>query len=175
MSKSGKVIRRGTSLSLVIALIFLLSSPAAAEKTGVSLRILRNSRVWFEGELIAVKGASLLLKDESTSADTSIVLDDINTIVLKKKSGTLLGSAIGLVGGATIGYGVGSTYKNDWFNLARPIGAGIGAGVGLFAGLVIGLVVSADQEFVLSQMTPKMKVEMIEKLRSKSRLPEYKF
>jgi hypothetical protein len=35
--------------------------------------------------------------------------------------------------------------------------------------------VSADQEFVLSQMTPKMKVEMIEKLRSKSRLPEYKF
>lgn len=179
MRNINKAMRGGLNQSLVIILMLLFASPAAAEKTGADLRISRKDGVSVEGELIAIKKTILVLKgapvgkDAVTAGDLSIDLEEINAIVIKKRSNGWLNGAImfgGLFGGYAIGYAIGTTFPKP--TLAPLAGKLIGGVLGLIAGIGTNLVLNSNEEFDLSRMTAKMKADLLDKLRSKSRFPE---
>jgi hypothetical protein len=101
----------------------------------------------------APAAASAALESEASSAAARVAGgghvsirqsagDDAPPLPLTRGKKTLLGGAIGLVGGAAagalVGLGIAALMKDAPYALAAKIGAGIGAGVGLLAGLIKG-------------------------------------
>ena len=72
MNKTKKESKKAIGLSLAVALVFLFSTPASAAKKGASLSVLKNDGASVNGELIAVKGSTLIIKNEYTGLDISL-------------------------------------------------------------------------------------------------------
>ena len=173
------------SLGLALALVFLISTSASADKMGAGLRILKKDGASVEGELIAAKVRVLVLMGSSGEC-IGVGFDDIGQIMIIRKSKALDGAGIGLLGGAIIGaligYDITPAGKEDGFfhfppNFGKGIAAMKGAGIGALAGVLLGAGVgarlSADEKFAVADMTPIMKDELLIKLRSEARFPDY--
>ena len=78
---------------LAFLLIFsavILSGNLHAEKKGVDLILKKKNGQQVRGELIAVKKDSLLLLDREQGADVTVMIEDINSIKIEKKSKAFL-------------------------------------------------------------------------------------
>jgi hypothetical protein len=95
------------SLFLVFSMIGLYGNLYATERHGADLAIQKTDGQQIKGELIAVKGNSLLLKEQHSGADVTAAVGEIKKITIVKKSktgkGALYGFGIGAVGGALAG------------------------------------------------------------------------
>ena len=182
MSKTSKRIKKGMSLILVTALVLLLStSAAAARKTGANLIILKKDGASVKGELIAVKGRTLILSHNGV--DTSLEFDEVSQITIKGKHKALIGAGIGLLGGAllggAIGYGkapskTGNYLLDDMFpGLKESLsGAGIGVIAGVIVGATAGNLSGKDKKYMPAVMNQAGQEYLLKELRSKSRFPQ---
>ncbi len=168
------------SLFLVLSVLSLYGNLIAKERRGAELRVVKKDGRKVEGELIAVKGNVLLLKLSYSSYDVSIDIDDVNVIKIMKKSKTLLGAGIGFLTGAGVGAIVGIAvdevfYPSD-FIWGPQQSALLGGAIGGLAGAIVGGSIGAGKEptIKIEGRSPKEIKEALEKLRKKSRVPDYK-
>jgi hypothetical protein len=156
--------------------ILALSVPLAAkEKKGDDLIVEKTDGQKVRGELIAVKNSSLLLLD-SKRGDVSVNIDEIMVIKIVGKSRFLLAAGTGLILGAGIGALIGSSmHKPNTFVLMGPeLGALIGAGAGAFIGIIIESFINSDKTIQFEGRSELEIKKIIEDLRKKTRVPNFR-
>jgi len=171
--------KKFVSLFLVFSLLALYGN-LYAKKKGAELIVRKKDGQKIKGELIAVKESSLLML--VSGVDVSADISDINVIEIVKKSKTLMGSLIGLISGAGVGYLIPLIIYSEpppgKIDLFGPeYGAKCGATIGGILGTVIGAGIGdAAGKNIRIQIEgwPDTEVkEVLEKLRSKARIPDY--
>lgn len=178
--KSGRVRERfwRTSISTALTLLMILAglSAHAGPRTGAKVSVMTRSGASHEGELIAVKPASVLLLDQF-GWDQSIDLSDLQTVHIHRRSKAVPGALLGLVIGAGGGYLAG-------FASARAGGAcpdceaplsgyaiGIVGGViGLGAGAALGGGAGRDLVISFRGLTEAGRTAQLRRLRRYSRV-----
>ncbi len=161
------------SLLLIFSLMMLSVNLYAKEKRGAKLIVTKKNRQEIKGELITVKPNSLLLLD-TEGKDVSIDIADIKVIRIVKKSKTLLGAGLGFLIGAAIGAVVGGSLEAGWLHGGIEMSAFLG---GLALGALGGFIVSSegkDETIQLEGMTESEINDVLEKLRKKARIRDYK-
>ena len=83
MSASGRKI---VSLLLILCLVVLSTNLYAKKKRGAELIVQKRDGLEVQGELIAVKEDSLLIKEAKSEADVTVDVSDIRNIRVSKKS-----------------------------------------------------------------------------------------
>jgi hypothetical protein len=132
MNKTGS--RLAVSALIVSLALGLPGGLAAKERRGAELVVTSKDGRVAQGELIAVKPASLLLLDHMTGRDVSVALTDVSLIRIVRESKALTGLLIGLVPGAVGGAVWGAhASAGDMPELGAFLG---GLTVGTIAGLV---------------------------------------
>ena len=163
---------------LAFLLIFsavILSGNLHAEKKGVDLILKKKNGQQVRGELIAVKKDSLLLLDREQGADVTVMIEDINSIKIEKKSKALLGAGLGLiVGSSTI---LILAYAND------SVRASFGEAVihsllwsipVAFLGGGVGALLSKDKKIQIEGKSDSEIQEILEDLSKKASVPDFK-
>jgi hypothetical protein len=172
MNPTGK---KFISLFLVFSLVMLSVNLYAKERRGAKLRVAKKDGQQVEGELITVKPNSLLLLNNE-GKDVSVDIADIKVIRVVKKSkavvGFLVGACLGAILGA-IGYqdsepgtGEGLFTRNQVVVLLAITGGLCGGWTGAQAG--------KDKTFQIEGMTDLEKRKVLDKLRKKARIRDYK-
>jgi len=178
MNKTVNRNKKRVSLGLALVLVFLIATQASADKMGVGLRILKKDGAQVEGELILVKGRILTVMGSSHEY-VGVRFDDVGQIaIIRKKPKVLKGALWGLLVGAVLGGIIGGQSAPCAPNCLGPQEGNIrGAGIGALAGALIGAAsgsgATEDEKFVVADMNPKMQDELLTKLRSESRYPDY--
>lgn len=149
------------------------------QKQGTQLIVQKIDGQQVRGELIAVKEKSLLLLDAETGVDVSVDIEDVWTIKIAWKSEALKGGAIGFVLGIIIGYYVGYPMGSEsGFILSKheagSIGIAIGGLIGAGLGAGIGSQVRTYRKVQIEGRPDTEVKEVLEKLRKKARIPDYK-
>jgi hypothetical protein len=159
------------ALFLVLSLL-ILSGNLYAKKKGAAIKVFKIDGLQVGGELIAVKVNSLLLLSES-GADVSVYIRDVNVIKIIKKPKTTWGAGLGLFMGVAPGASIG--YRVGWRTLAGAFWGGV---IGGLAGAIVGGFIGASLgKEVTIQIEGKSDTEIkeiLEDLRSKARVPDYK-
>jgi len=175
MNKTVNRNKKSVSLGLALVLVFLIPTQASADKMGAGLRILKKDGALVEGELISVKGRIFTVAG-SSRVYVSVRFDDVGQIaIIRKKPKVLKGALWGLLGGAVLG-GILSPPAQCRTSCMVPqsvTGTAIGALAGVLIGVAVGSAVTEDEKFVVADMNPKMQDELLTKLRSESRYPDY--
>ena len=180
MSKMNMGIKKGISLSLEFALVFLLWSPASAEKTGANLQILKKEGGSVEGELIAVRDKTLFLMESSSQATVSLHLEELKELIIIRESKAWEFGGLGLISGALLGGVMGAAFTprgSGWGaglrqGIAGAYGAGIGAAIGVVIGTAMGIVEGINKKLVIADMTQEEQDALLTELRSISRFPK---
>ena len=175
MSKTKRGIKKAVSLSLAVALVLLLSTPAAAaRKTGANLSILKKDGASVEGELIAVKGRTLIIKGEDLGLDISLQFDEMKKLIIRKKSKAAIGAGLGLLGGIGLGAVLVGPSDPGISRLGPMESDYTTVGFSALVGVVLGAVFGAnpDEEYWPATMNPIRQDELLKKLKSKSRFPQ---
>ena len=164
------------ALFLVFSILAISSNLYAKERRGAELIILKKDGQQVGGELIAVKQNSLLLKDSESGADASVDIKDIKKITIVKKSmfwkGVLYGLLIGGGGGAMWGATNPGTDAEAWvYSLAL---AAVFGPPGALIGGIIGVVAGKDKTIQIEGKSDLEIKEVLEKLRTKARIRDYK-
>ena len=172
-SKGQKLI----SLILIFSLLILPMTLTAKERRGADLVIYKTDGNQAQGELIAVKQNSLLLKEQGSGADVTAVFSDIKTIKIVKKSkagkGALYGFGLAATGGAL--------YHLLLYELTEPetrLGVTLSGGVlvgvmGALAGLIVGEFLGMDKTIQIEGKSDSEIKELLEDLRKKARVPNF--
>jgi hypothetical protein len=170
----------------ILAVAALAASLFARE--GIQLILATKQGNVIQGELMAVKHHTLVLRDPSNVGIT-VDMENLETISTQKSSHLLaglgIGFAAGTIAGAGIGYAAGQDNPFDpkyglgnIFLVRRTrggsaiIGAVLGALGGALAGAVIGQASSAPQTIDLTKESPDHIEKIIVWLRSKARFKE---
>ena len=162
------------ALFIVFSLLALSSNLMAKERRGATLVIQKKDGQQVNGELIAVKQTSLLLKDSESGADVSVDISDIKVIKIVKKSKAGLGAGLGLlIGAGGMALVGGSTCGHAFCGQCAAIGALIGAAPGLLIGGLIGVGVGVDKEIQIEGKSDSEINKALEELRKKARVPDY--
>jgi hypothetical protein len=183
-TKSGAWIWKGGALTVVFLIVFLGKVPAFGKVRdhGKELVIQKKDGAIIKGELIAVRGASLLL-NSTTSSENSVDMGDVSVITIINKSQLLAGAGIGLLSGATFGIALGIASGSDkptgWFAMTAGekamLAAGLLGGVGAILGGIGGAIAGVDEMIKIREpRDPEKIAKLLEKLRSKSRFPDEK-
>jgi hypothetical protein len=150
-------LRRGVVLTLVAAVI--LAAPLAGQaKKGATVLVTMKAGEQVEGELIAVKPASLLLLS-SSGQDRSIDTAEVFSVTVVRRSKAGQGAMLGLTIGAVGGFAGGAIYAKAAHlcpGCEAPMArAGMGV-LGGLAGVVGGLIagVSAGRDLNLALDSP---------------------
>jgi hypothetical protein len=161
--------RKSIALLLTFSIMALYTNLLAYEKRGSQLVVEKLDRRRVFGELIAVRGHSLLLL--SDGGDVSINLHEVKAIKIGRKSKTWLGAAIGF----SLGTGYAIYDLSDEGALLRgyviwPLVAGgalalVGAGLGSMFGV--------DKSIQIEGKTEKETKQILEDLRKKARVPDF--
>jgi len=162
----------------ILTIVFLLLFPYGnlfAKKKGAKLEIWGKGGRFIRGELIAVKQNSLVMMESGT--DVSIDIDNIKAIEIEKKSKAGLGLILGGFTGALIGRATYTKPKNT--GLFTPdFGPGVntlaGGILGGLIGLAIGAAAGSDETIQIEGKSDSEIKEVLKKLRSKARIPEYR-
>lgn len=172
------------ALFIAFSLMALSGNLMAKERRGAEIKIHKTKpqmegTPWvtphIRGELIAVKKSSLLLLD-SEGADVSVDIKDIMVVKIVRKSKAALGLLLGGTMGALIGRATYTEPKNTgWFTIDLGPGPYTAAGgiLGGLIGLVIGATAGSDETIQIEGKSDSEIKEVLEKLRSKARVPDY--
>jgi len=163
------------ALFLIFSLL-ILSGDLYAKKRGAKLIITKKDRQLIEGELITVKPNSLLLLDTEGEV-VSINIAEIKVIRIVKKSKALLGAGLGLIilgGGTALSIAIFGTWESDEVLDVALFGGAIGAAAGLLIGGVTGTLLGTDKTIQIEGMTDSEINEVLEELRKKARIRDYK-
>jgi len=148
----------------------------ANERRGADLVILKTDSNQVQGELIAVKENSLLLKEHDSGADVTAVFGEIRSIKIVKKSksgkGALYGFGIGAIGGSLYGLSIEPTEKVTRFQHALTGVIFIGA-MGALAGLIVGGFLGMDKTIQIEGKSDAEIKRTLEELRKKARVPDF--
>ena len=183
------------SLFLVVSLLMINCATlsrleekrkTAKRKYGALLLITKKDEQQITGELVAVKvkQKSLLLLESELKADVSVDIKDIKVIRIVKKSKAPSVASVGFLAGVGLGAFVGKMMGIEIisFNGGRDEGEGsrvvLGAMIGGCIGALIGGIVGAgygiDKTIHFEGMTELEINEVLEKLRKKARIRDYK-
>ena len=149
------------------------------QKPGITLVFWKLNWQQVEGELIAVKENSLLLKELGTGVDTSVDIAEIRTITIVKKSNLLSGVGSGLIIGVGFGALIGwsLTDANSWFfskTGENILGAGIILGLlGAVIGGITGALAGTDKTIQIEGKSDAEIKDILEDLRRKARIPNF--
>lgn len=163
---------------LVLVLVGTLVIPVglvAKNKRGADLLIEKLDGTQVQGELIAVKGSSLLVMERVSKSDVTLGIEDVRVITIVKKSKALLGAGVGFFVGGTIGaVQYAAADKSGFFGDMGPAlsGAGI-ALLGLGVGALLGASSGADESLLIYNSTESEIQEMLEILCQEARVPDY--
>ena len=142
-------------------------------KHGAKLIITKTNGQQIRGELITVKPNSLLLLG-ITGRDVSVGIADIKVIRVVGKSKALLGAGIGLLIGFGSGALVGGTLPVEGAHrYILPFGL-IGVACGVLIGRIIVDLQQKDKTIQIEGMTDSEINEVLEELRKKARIRDYK-
>jgi len=174
----------GAVLIPLMVFVFGMVRPlGASAKTGAQLKIVTKDGTIVQGELLAVKGHSLLVDGGNYATGAAIELDDIRDLVMVGKSRTLAGSGIGMLGGGLVGVIIGAgqpVQETGW--LAMPglhragniaLGAGIGAAAGAIVGALLWTLARQNEPLIVASVCKIEPGELLKKLRSVAKDPEY--
>jgi|GEM_PF-6261942 len=174
----------GPGFFLLLVFVFWMVHPlGAGAKAGAQLKIATKDGTIVHGELLAVKGRALLVDGGNYATGAAIELDDIRDLAVVGKSKGLLVSGIGLLGGAAVGALIGSTApRGGWwgdppnFNGVSfvAIGAGVGAAAGAAFGFLVGTLMRQDEPLIVASVYQVEPGELLTKLRSAAKDPEYR-
>jgi hypothetical protein len=175
--------RRGSRRGpLAVALVMVLTLSAlpvrAAGRRGANV-VVRTGLGYstIEGELIAVKPASLLVLGP-LGADVAIDIAHVRSVEILRPSRGGLGATVGLIAGAAGGYLIGySSAADSWATRDHGGLAGIGFGVlggllGLGAGAVIGSAAGRDVVIPFGGLSRSDLTVQLKKLRRYARVAE---
>lgn len=152
----------------MVLLLTAFSGNVFAKKRGADLLIQKKDGQQIRGELIAVKQNALLLLEHESGADTSVDINHIKDVTINKKSKVLLGAGLGLLIGSCGGALVGSGME---FTLSQAL---VCAGLGALTGGVTGVVIGQDKTIPVEGKSDWEVKEILDKLRKKARVPDYK-
>jgi hypothetical protein len=144
------------------------------QKPGVNLVFWKLDWQQVEGELIAVRGDSLLIKESESGTDVSVDIKDIRTITIKKKSKALLGAGIGLLVGAGLGWAIATAFEGSIGEEA--VGNVIGVAlvpIGLIGGALISARAGKGKTIQIEGKSDSEIKEIFEELRKKARVPDF--
>ncbi len=161
------------ALFLVFFLMMLSANLYAKERRGAKLIITKKDGQQVQGELITVKPNSLLLLN-TDGKDESVDMADIKVIRIVKKSKALLAAGLGFLIGAAVGAAVGGSLEAGWIDHGIEISAWIG---GLIFGAMGGFIVASagkDKTIQIEGMTDSEIKEVMDKLRKKARIRDYR-
>ncbi len=163
--------KKFTALFLVLSLL-MISANLYAKKRGAKLIIARNDGTQFKGELILVKGNSLLIFAPK-GKEASIDIDDIEKIVIVKKSKRTIWTAAGGLIGAAAG-GLICTTREFWEILILGLYVEIGGAIGGLVGYLIGKAAMPNKVISIEGMTESEIQETLDYLGKKARIRDYK-
>lgn len=143
----------GFRFIVILSIGLFITQPIFARvRQGGIVQIVGNDGTTVTGELIAVRGNSLLLVEKHSAEGTSIDLTEIRSLDLLRETRAVGGAVIGLLGGiaigACVGYLVTPSSSSSWLfpaNFGKAIAAGRGAGIGSLAGLAFGAIIGASK------------------------------
>ena len=165
------------SLFLISSLLTLSANLYAKERRGAKLLITKKDGQQIEGELITAKPKSLLLLN-TEGKDVSVDIADIKVIRVVKKSKALLGAGAGLVIlggiGVLISLIFGWSVYEGGEGIAALLSGGAGATAGLLIGGVTGALLGTDKKIQIEGMTDSEIQEVLDKLRKKARIRDYR-
>lgn len=148
--------------AFILVLALLAPGLAAKERRGADLLVNKRDGSLMEGELLAVRGNTLILMLEANSAGVEVELKEVATITVVKKSkfgkGLLWGTLIGGAAGAVIG---SASYKpsphlllnNSRGEAAAYIAIFLG-GIGAIEGGLAGAGAGKDERIVIAAGDP---------------------
>lgn len=169
-------------LALLVAFSLLAASGryAAGEKQGANIIVLKKSGQEITGELILVRKDTLVLMESETTMTIPVNIDEIEEIIIKKKSQLLKWTVLGTLviggAGAAAGYMQGgdvgeAEYRYSAGDKARRGFIIMGLG-GLLLGGLIGATLGKDDIIQMADIPPyKIKIIM-SKLNSLARVKE---
>jgi hypothetical protein len=157
------------TLVLIFSFFLCAVNLAAKERHGAELVVHKLDRQRIDGELIAVRQNSLLLLG-SEGADVSVDINDINVIIIEKKSKALIGALGGfLIGGAAGGYFF-SRGKEGLEQVFTPFAILVYGGLGSIVGLCIGVTFGTDKAIKIEGKSDAEIKEILEKLHKQARV-----
>ena len=141
------------------------------QKPGVYLVFWKLDWQQVEGELIAVRRDSLLIKGSESGTDVSVDIKDIRAITIKKKSKALLGAGIGLLVGAGLGWAIATAFEGSIGEEA--VGNVIGVAlvpIGLIGGALISTQAGKDKTIQIEGKSDSEIKKILDDLRKKARV-----
>jgi len=169
----------GAVLILLMVFVFGVVHPlGAGTRAGAQLKIATKDGTIVQGELLAVKGRALLVDGGNYDRSSAIELDDIRDLAIVGKSKALSGFGIGLLGGAAAGAvgGLVCVPGNVLPDRSPYIAGvmGIGAAAGAILGLIAGSGVHQEKPLIVASVSKLEPIELLKKLRSVAKDPEYR-
>jgi hypothetical protein len=164
------------SLYLVFSILCLYGNLYANERLGANLVIQKTDGQQINGELIAVKENSLLIKEHDSGADGTAIVGEIKIITIVKKSkrgkGALYGFGLGAIGGGLAGGLLVEPEESTRVNNALFGVIWIGA-LGALTGLIVGGFLGKDKTIQIEGKSEAEIKEVLEELRKKARVPNF--
>ena len=158
----------------------------AKRKHGVLLLSTKKDGGQITGELVAVKvkQKSLLLLESESKADVSVDIKDVKAIRIVKKSKAPSVASAGFLAGAVLGAFVGNMTATEIQLIEGPkkerdgskvwLGALIGGCIGALIGGIVGAGYGIDKTIRIEGKSDLEIEKVLEKLRKKARIPDYK-
>lgn len=166
--------KKFTALVIIISLV-TLSGDLFAKKKGADVTIQKTDDQQIHGELIAVKESSLLVMESVTLDDSTVNIRNIKSIAILGKSQFWKGAGFGFLIGS-LGAMLATAFINAQWMKETPGGvATYGAIGGTIGGVVGGLVskgTGVDETIEIEGKSDSEIIEILERLRSKARVPE---
>jgi hypothetical protein len=171
---TGGNMKKFISLVLVFSIFALSGNMFAEERRGADI-IDKTDGGKVEGELIAVKENSLLLKLSYSSFDVSVDIEDVKIVTVKKESKAAIGANFGFLIGGSIG-ALGAAKCKGWgCGTTRAITIS-GILFGLFGGIIgggVGEGIEGKERTVFEGKSDAEIQKILSKLRKKARVKNY--
>lgn len=153
--------------------LFLSSSLFADSRRGSILDVAKTDGTKIRGELIAVRGNSILLADEQAGYGTTVMFGEIQNLVIVKKAHVWTGAGIGLLGGTALGRLLGSSGGHTWGpDMVMLEGVGIGAITGVVLGIAAAAGLGEDIKLIKNGYSRLPERALLKKLKSMARIPD---
>jgi len=166
--------KKVVALFLALCFVTLSGRLIAGERQGAKLLITKKDGQTVLSELVAAKQNSIVVLSYS-GADEAINVSDIRSVEIMKHSRMLEGVVCGILVCGMAGLAIGSANDPPGFmhGIKSAEGAGIGALAGVPVGLVLGHLLGSPERFQIEGKSPEEVKAILEKLRSKGRVPDF--
>jgi len=179
-----RTIRAIMALGLVWLLIGAPEALLAARRNGAQLRMTLTNNEVVQGELIGVRGETLVLL--TGQGDQTVGLGDVATLLIKDMSGTMIGGLTGLAAGVIVDATMWHSFNKDTsggdlgevmkaiFTPGAVLFMVLIAGGGTGLGMLIGHAAHKGKTYKIQGMTQEEMRGLMETLRKHAMVPNYK-